>query len=143
MMCLRLLRLHHTDFTQSSTGSPYSNMAWDTWIECKINMSGWLCIYQNEKQRLVHFRNVNNVALIRVAHNALANQKDVKRKHMDCSPKWMQEDEQCVQDLVTCMPEFDSCFDPASPTAPKVNHTKTRCSVRTPPSMHASLCAKT
>ena len=67
-----------TDFTQSITGNPYSNMAWDMWIECTMNKgskmkSGWLSILQNEKQLLVHSRNVHNVALIRAAHNALAN----------------------------------------------------------------------
>ncbi len=36
---------------------------------------------------------------------------------MECGPKLMREDEQCVQDLVACMHEFDSFpFDPASPT---------------------------
>ena len=38
-------------------------------------------------------------------------------KHMECNPKRMREDEQCVQDLVACMHEFDSFpFNPASPT---------------------------
>ena len=36
---------------------------------------------------------------------------------MECGPKRMRNDEQCIQDLVTCMQEFDSLpFDPASPT---------------------------
>lgn len=111
-----------TDFTQSITGKPYSNMAWDMWIECTMNKgskmkSGWLSILHNEKQLLVHSRNVNNVAQIRAAHNALANRKEAKRKHVECSPKRMREDEQCVQDLIACMHEFDSFpFNPASPT---------------------------
>lgn len=76
-----------TDFTQSITGKPYSNMAWDMWIECTMNKgskmkSGWLSILQNEKQLLVHSRNVNNAAQILAAHNALANRKEAKRKHM-------------------------------------------------------------
>jgi hypothetical protein len=58
-----------SNFAQSSTGNPYSNMAWDMWIECTMNKgskmkSGWLSILQNEKQLLVHSRNVNNVAQI-------------------------------------------------------------------------------
>ncbi|KAJ8349632.1 hypothetical protein SKAU_G00247620 [Synaphobranchus kaupii] len=68
--------------------------------------SGWLAILQNEKQLLVHSRNVNNVAQIRAAHNALANRKEAKRKHMECGPKRMREDEQCVQDL-SAMPASD------------------------------------
>ncbi|KAK1896051.1 U3 small nucleolar RNA-associated protein 10 [Dissostichus eleginoides] len=111
-----------TDFTQSITGNPYSNMAWDMWIECTMNKgskmkSGWLSILQNEKQLLVHSRNVNNVAQIRAAHNAFANRKKTKRKHTECGPKRMREDDQCVQDLVECMHEFDTFpFDTASTT---------------------------
>ena len=29
-------------------------------------------------------------------------------KHAECSLRWMQEDEQCVRDLITCLSEFDS-----------------------------------
>ena len=111
-----------SNFSQSITGNPYSSIAWDMWIECTMNKgskmkSGWLSILKNEKQLLVHSRNVNNVAKIRAAHNALANRKDIKRKHKECGPKRMREDEQCVQDLVACMHEFDSLpFDAASPT---------------------------
>ena len=109
-----------TDFTQSITGNPYSNMAWDMWIECTMNKgskmkSGWLSILKNEKQLLVHCRNVNQVSRIRAAHNALANRRESKVKHAECSLRWI-EDEQCVQDLVTCLSEFDSFpFDPSSP----------------------------
>ena len=76
---------------------------------------GWLSILQNEKQLLVHSRNVKNVARIRAAHNVLANRKDAKRKHMECSPKQMRKDEHPV----TCMQEFDSLpFDrPHPPSA--------------------------
>ncbi|KAL8590504.1 hypothetical protein ACOMHN_010940 [Nucella lapillus] len=111
-----------TDFAQSITGNSYSNMALDMWIECTMNKgskmkSGWLSILQNENQLLVHSRNVNNVARIRTAYNVMANQEHSKRLHEECGPKRMREDEQCVQDLVACMHEFDSSpFDPSSPT---------------------------
>jgi len=59
---------------------------------------------------------VNNVAKIQAVHNALAKRKPAKRKHVECGPKRMREDEQCVQNLVACMHEFDSFpFDPISP----------------------------
>ena len=82
-----------TDFTQSITGNPYSNMAWDMWIECTMDKgskmkSGWLTILQNGKQLLVHSRKLNN-ARIRTAHNILANRKDANRKHVECGPKRM------------------------------------------------------
>ena len=57
------------------------------------------------------------MARIRASHNVPANQTYAKRKHMECRTKRMRNYEQCVQDLVTCMNEFDSLpFDPASPT---------------------------
>lgn len=70
--------------------------------------SGWLSILKNEKQLLVHSRNVNNVAQIRAAHNTLANRKEHKKKHTECSSKRIQQDEQCVQNLVASLDEFDS-----------------------------------
>ena len=101
-------------------------MAWDMWIECTMNKGnkmkyGWLFILQNEKQLLVHSRIVNNVAKIWAVHNALANRKPAKRKHAECGPKRMREDEQCVHDLVACMHELDSFpFDPISPILRKL-----------------------
>lgn len=95
-----------TDFTQSITGNPYSNMAWDMWIECIMNKgskmkSGWLSILQNEKQLLVHSTNVNNVAWIWAAQRPGQPEKKAKRKHMECGPKRMR-DEPCVLDVVAC-----------------------------------------
>ena len=112
----------HSDFTQSIRGHPYSNMAWDMWIKCTMNKgsklkSGWLSVLQNEKQLLVHSRNVNNVARIRATHNALASRNQTKWKHTECCPKRLRQDEQCVQDLIACIQEFDSFpFNPASTT---------------------------
>ena len=65
------------NFAQSITGNPYSNMAWCMWIETTMNKgsklkSGWLSVLKNEKQVLVHSRNVNNIARIRTIHNAAA-----------------------------------------------------------------------
>ena len=111
-----------TNFAQSITGNPYSSMAWDMWIECTMNKgskmkSGWLSILKNEKQLLVHSRNVNNVSRIRAANNMLANRKETNRKHTECSPTRKREDEQGVQDLISCLHEFEAYpFDISSPT---------------------------
>ena len=67
-----------------------------TYILITLLKSGWLSILQNEMQLLVHSRNVNNVARTRAYHNVLANQNDAKKKHMECGPKRMRNDEQCV-----------------------------------------------
>ena len=61
------------------------------WIECTMNKGSkmkadWLHILRNEKQLLVHSRNVNNVSRIRAALSALTKQKKSKRKHVKCGP---------------------------------------------------------
>jgi len=108
----------HSNFTQSITGHPYSNMAWDMWIECtmkkgsKMKSDGYLL-----QKILVHSRNVNNVAQIGATHNALASQTHNKWKHTDFGQNRLRQDEQYVQDLIACMHEFDSFpFNPTSPT---------------------------
>ena len=68
------------NFALSLTGNPYSSMAWCLCIKTTMNKgfklkSGWLSIQQNEKQLLVHSRNVNNIARIRAAHNKAAYKK--------------------------------------------------------------------
>ena len=101
------------NFAQSISGHPYSNMGWDMWIECTMNKgskmkSGWLSILKNEKQLLVHSKNANNIARIRAAHNAAANRKKRNWKHTECNPKRMKDDEQCVQNIVACLNEFEA-----------------------------------
>ena len=109
------------NFALSLTGNPYSSMPWDLWIEVTMNKgsklkSGWLSMLKNEKQLLVHSRNVNNIARIRVAHNKAANKKAQKWKHIECRPKRMKEDEQMVQNIAACIEEFDcDPFDPENP----------------------------
>ena len=65
-------------------------------------------MFQNEKRLLAHSRKVNNVAKIRAADIVQANRKEAKKKHIECSPKRMREDEQWVQDLVSCIDELDT-----------------------------------
>ena len=106
------------NFAQSLTGNPYSNMAWDMWIETTMNKgsklkSGWLSILKNEKQLLVHSRNVNNVSRVRAAHNSAAKRKSTEWKHAECNPKRIKLDEESVQNIVECFKEYGSYpFDP-------------------------------
>jgi len=60
------------------------------------------------------------VTRIRAAHNFQANRRESKLKHVECSSKQIWEDEQCVQDLVICLHEFNSY--PINPSSP-VLHT--------------------
>ena len=106
------------NFAQSLTGNPYSNMAWDMWIETTMNKgsklkSGWFSILKNEKQLLVHSRNVNNVARVRAAYNSAAMRKSTEWKHAECNPKRIKLDEESVQNIVECFKEYGSYpFDP-------------------------------
>ena len=107
------------NFAQTLKGSPYSIMAWCMWIETTMNKSsklksGWLSILKNEKQLLVHSRNVNNIARVRNAHNSKAERKySNKLKHAECYQGRMKQDEECVQNISECLREFGSYpFDP-------------------------------
>ncbi|KAL8590429.1 hypothetical protein ACOMHN_011642 [Nucella lapillus] len=62
--CLSLLACKHEGLHEEMRGSKMQ--------------SGWLSILQNEKQLLVHSRNVNNVARIWTAYNVMANQEHSK-----------------------------------------------------------------
>ncbi|MES9882370.1 MAG: hypothetical protein ABW185_15975 [Sedimenticola sp.] len=110
-----------TSFAQSMTGKPYTSIPWDLWIEMTMNKgskmkAGWLSILRNEKQLMADTINANNLARIRAALQRQLNRKQLSRKHNECSPKRMRVDEQAVQDLVSCIREFDCFpFDPASP----------------------------
>ena len=100
------------NFALSLTGNPYSGVALDLWIEVTMNKgskvkAGWLSILKNEKQLLVHSRNVNNIARIRAAQNKAAKKKNLKFKHVECRPKRMKTDEQMVQNITACFEEFD------------------------------------
>ena len=109
------------NFAQSITGNPYSSIPWDLWIEMTMNKgsklkAGWLSILRNEKQLMVDTRNANNLGRVRAAIHNQVNNKELSRKHNECAPARMRKDEQAVQDLLSCIEEFDCFpFDPASP----------------------------
>jgi hypothetical protein len=110
------------NFAHSITGNPYSGQPLDMIIEITMNKgsklkSGWLSMLKNEKQLLVHSRNVNNVNRIRRAVHEFIDKKKIGRKHTDASPYRMRVDEQLIQDLLTCVEEFEcNPFDPLLPT---------------------------
>jgi len=70
--------------------------------------SGWLAILNNEKQLLSNTLNVNNVNRVRRAVHQLADRKrPSKAQHADCSSSRMRNDEQAVQDISSCLSEFE------------------------------------
>lgn len=100
-------------FAQSMTGNPYSCVALDIWIESTMNKgsklkSGWLAILNNEKQLLSNTRNVNNINRVRRAvHQHADHRRHMSEKHADCSSSKMRKDEQAVQDISSCLNEFE------------------------------------
>ena len=91
------------------------------WIEMTMNKgsklkAGWLSILRNEKQLMTDIRNANNLGRIRAAVHNQVNRKQLSRTHTECAPTRMRKDEQAVQDLISCIDEFDCFpFNPASP----------------------------
>lgn len=100
-------------FAQSMTGNPYSCVALDIWIESTMNKgsklkSGWLAILNNEKQLLSNTRNVNNINRVRRAVHHHANRKSHRKgDHADCAPSKVRKDELAVQDISSCLREFE------------------------------------
>lgn len=110
-----------SSFSQSITGNAYSSIPWDMWIEITMNKgsklkAGWLSILRNEKQLMTDIRNANNLGRIRAAVHNQVNRKQLSQTHTKCAPTRMRKDEQAVQDLISCIDEFDCFpFNPASP----------------------------
>ena len=101
------------NFTQSLTGLPYSYQGMDLWIECTMNLGsklkqGWLNLLNNEKQLFSTARNVNNISRIRSTIKRNLKKKDRKRKHVKCQSSRMKNEERAVQDIETCLEEFDT-----------------------------------
>ena len=72
---------------------------------------GWLNLLNNEKQLFSTTRNVNNISRIRstIKHNP-------KKKHIECQSSRMKKDERAVQDIETCLEEFDTkTFEASNP----------------------------
>ncbi len=111
-----------SNFAQSMTGNPYSSIPWDLWIEMTMNKGskmkvGWLSILRNEKQLMADTRNTNNLGIIRAALHNQVNRKQLSQNHNECAPARMCIDEQAIQDLISCIREFDCFpFDPVSLT---------------------------
>lgn len=108
-------------FSQSMTGKPYSCLPLDLWIEMTMNKgskmkAGWKRILKNEKMLLTHTRTVNSVNRVRSSLHALANLKESSKGHKENTTARLFLDERGVQDLESCIKEFDC--DPFDLTKP-------------------------
>ena len=68
---------------------------------------GWLYLLNKKKQLFSNTRNVNNISRIRFTIKRNLKTKDRQRKHVDCQSSCMKKDECPVQDIKTCLEEFD------------------------------------
>ena len=109
-------------FAQSMMGKPYSWLPLDLWIEMTMNKgskmnAGWLRILKNEQMLFSHVWNANLINRIRVCLQVIANIEETSRCHAENSTSRLRIDEQAVQDLSSCINEFDcDPFDLTKPT---------------------------
>jgi len=69
---------------------------------------GWLQLLQNEKQLFSTTRNANSVARIEAAVKQNLKCQRRNRRHVECQPARKKKDEQAVQDLQSCMTDFEA-----------------------------------
>ena len=69
---------------------------------------GWLNLLNNEKQLFSTTRNVNNISLIRSTIKRILKKKDRQRENVECQSSRMKKGERAVQDIESCLEEFDT-----------------------------------
>lgn len=87
-------------------------MPLDLWIEMTMSKGSkmkadWLKILRSEKMLLTTTRNVNSVNRVRAALHTLAQMKTSSQNHIENTHSRLKIDEQVVQDLDSCITEFD------------------------------------
>ena len=78
--------------------------------------AGWLRILKNEQMLLAHVLNANLINRIRVCLHVIANMEKTSRCHAENSTSRLRIDQQVMQDLSSCINEFDC--DPFGLTKP-------------------------
>ena len=104
--------MHDGLLTLSMTGKPYSCLPLDLWIEMTMKKgskmkAGWLRTLKNEQMLLSHVWNANLINRIRVCLHVTANMEETSRCHAENSTSRLRIGEQAVQDLSSCINEFD------------------------------------
>lgn len=99
-------------FAQSMTGRAYSCLPLDLWINMTMNKgskmkAGWLKILRNEKMLFTTMSNVNSVNRVRSALHTMAQMKISSQNHIENSHCRLKIDEEVVQDVDSCITEFD------------------------------------
>ena len=93
----------------------------DLWIEWNMNLGskfkqGWLNLLNNENQLFSTTRDVNNILRIKYTIKLNLKKKDRRREHVECQSCRMKKDERAVQDIETCLEEFDTkSFEASNP----------------------------
>ena len=79
--------------------------------------AGWSRLLKNEKILLTHTNNFNFVNSVIASLHAIANLTSLSKCHSENSPRRLKTDEKAVQDLDSCITEFDcDPFDFSKPT---------------------------
>ena len=63
---------------------------------------------KNEKQLFLTTRNANNISRVKATVTQNPKCQHRHRKHDECQPARLKKDEQAVQDLQTCMENFEA-----------------------------------
>lgn len=100
-------------FSASLTGNPYSAIPLDQWIEVTMNKGskmkgGWIGITKNETRVNINTRTVNKINNVRQTLHDAADDSKRKRGHSENTRSRITQDEQCVQDLESCITEWES-----------------------------------
>ena len=99
-------------FSQSLTGNSYSSLPPDLWIECTMNKgskmkAGWKRLLKNEIGLHIHVKNTNNISTVRHFLENHINAIKSKNIHRENSKSRLRIDEQCVQDIISVITEWD------------------------------------
>ena len=96
------------------TGLPYTCQPMDLWIETTMNLRlnsnkvGYVQLLQNDKQLFSTTQNAKNAARVKEKMKMYLNSNRHNQRHVECHPARLIKDEQAVQDLLTCMDEFNA-----------------------------------
>ena len=99
-------------FSHSITGKPYSSIPTDLWIEMTMNKgskmkAGWQRILANEKMLCAHIQSGNYINKLQATLHNICNMKVYESGHKENTLKRLKADKLGVQDINSCIAEFN------------------------------------
>ena len=100
-------------FASSMTGSPFTALPHDQWIEMTMNKGskmkgGWIGITNNENALHVNTKIVNKIVKLKETLTEIAGFGEYRRQHIECTTSRKEKDEHAVQNLVTTLQLWES-----------------------------------